>query len=65
MSRCNFSAILTSPVAEERKTEGRHDVIVEHVRSVFRHYNRRTYTFNLLMFLSGLVMQNATEIITE
>lgn len=32
----NFSAILTSPVAEERRKEGRHDVIVVYVRAVIR-----------------------------
>lgn len=30
----NFSAILTSPVAEERRKERRHDVHVENLRAV-------------------------------
>lgn len=48
--RVKFSAILTSPVAEERRKEGRHDAVVEHVRAVIRHYEtiERSRTFVII-----------------
>lgn len=53
----NFSAILTSPVAEERRKEGRHDADVENVtcRHQSRPDNRRTTITNLTCTVSKVV----------